>query len=150
MITKIKNTFHTAGINSFSMYIYNITWILNCRANHLERFFGRQARNGMKLMGGIESVAIALSGRYSSILSSHQNPLISIGSLHLKENKTKLWSIDAIVSLSLPVSASTQSTQKYPKEPKRSQKHPIVPKVLQKHTKVPTQKHPTVPKSTQK
>lgn len=36
--------------------------IANSRANHLERFFGRQARNGMKLMGGIESVAIALSG----------------------------------------------------------------------------------------
>ena len=58
-------------------------------------------------------------------------------------NKTKLWSIDAIVSLRLPVSASTQ---KYPKQPKRTQKHPIVPKVPQKHTKS-TQQYPKAPKS---
>ena len=31
------------------------------RANHLERFFGHKARNGLKAMGGIDMVAIALS-----------------------------------------------------------------------------------------
>ena len=32
-------------------------------SNHLERFFGPGARNGLKQMGGINKVAIALSGK---------------------------------------------------------------------------------------
>ena len=37
-----------------------LTFILD-RANHLERFFGHKAKNGLKAMGGIDLVAIALS-----------------------------------------------------------------------------------------
>ena len=59
----LYNLLNTHGYNfSQKAQIIKSVHIANTRANHLERFFGRQARNGMKLMGGIEAVAIALSG----------------------------------------------------------------------------------------
>ena len=65
--TKVDNNI----INTETCYIchrnvieYLMTSKFCSSVNHLERFFGRKARNGLKMMGGIESVAIALSGRY--------------------------------------------------------------------------------------
>ena len=56
------------------------------------------------------------------------------------------------ISWQVPDLKSTQGTQKYPKEPKRSQKYPKVPKITKKYSKVlkSTQKYPKISRNTQK
>ena len=45
--------------------------------NYLERLFGRRARHGLRLMGGVDQVSIALSGGYRVVVLVEGHGMVS-------------------------------------------------------------------------